>query len=280
MFEKIIISSEPSSEEHDITECLKGLKKLGTEKCLLLYCLDPNEGGAKISSFYQKTLENYSEKQKVILESQGYEVEKSVDFGEADDEVNMLANEDNYSLVVVGGTIQSLIREKFLGGMEYQIIIHSRIPILVVRVSKFNDDEPLIEKCKITDHVLFPTDFSKNSRMAFSLILEMVKSGVKNVSVVHVAERDTEEDSRRDIMEKLQLYEVELAKSGAENVRVSILYGEPSDEIIDYTEESGATLIVMGSQGRGFLQEIFIGSVSHDLVRKSPVSVLLVPAKR
>lgn len=280
MFEKIIISSEPSSEEHDITECLQGLRKLGTEKCLLLYCLDPGEGGARISSFYQKTLENYAEKQKVILESQGYEVEKSVDFGEVDDEVNMLANKYDYSLVVVGGTIQSLIREKFLGGMEYKIVHHSKIPILVVRISKSYDEDLLIEKCQITDHVLFPTDFSKNSRIAFSLILEMVKSGVKNVSVVHVAERDTAEQSRREIMEKLQEYEIELAKAGAKNVDVRILYGEPSDEIIGYTEESGATLVVMGSQGRGFLQEIFIGSVSHDLVRKSPVSVLLVPAKR
>ncbi|WP_422484993.1 universal stress protein [Gudongella sp. DL1XJH-153] len=280
MFEKIIISSEPSSEEHDITECLKGLKKLGTEKCLLLYCLDPSEGGAKISSFYQKTLESYAEKQKVILESQGYEVEKSVDFGEADDEVNMLARDYDYSLVVVGGTIQSIIREKFLGGMEYKIIHHSRIPVLVVRISKAYEDELLTERCQIADHVLFPTDFSNNSKEAFRLILEMVKSGVKKVSLVHVAERNIADESKREIMEKLQGFEMELIKSGAEKVEVKILHGEPSDEIIGYTEESDATLVVMGSQGRGFLQEIFIGSVSHDLVRRSPVSVLLVPAKR
>jgi nucleotide-binding universal stress UspA family protein len=38
--------------------------------------------------------------------------------------------------------------------------------------------------------------------------------------------------------------------------------------------------VVMGSQGRGFLAEVFLGSVSHQVVRRSPVPVLLVPAGR
>ena len=280
MFEKIIISSEPSSETHDISECMKGLRRLGARECLLLYCLDPYEGGAKVSSFYQKTLENYARKQQAILEDQGYTVETRVHIGEPDDEVNRLARDRDYSLVAVGGTVQSLLREKFLGGMEYKIIHHSTIPTLVVRISEFYEAEHLAEKCGITDHILFPTDFSDNSMKAFDLILEMVKAGVKKVTVLHVADTDTRDDSKSEIMEKLQEREVDLIKAGAENVQVKILFGEPSDEIISYTEESKTTLVVMGTQGRGFLQELFIGSVSHDMVRKSPVSVMLVPAER
>ncbi len=280
MFEKIIISSEPSSDKQDITEFIKGLRRLGGKECLLLYCLDPYEGGAKVSSFYQKTLEKYTEKQKNILEGQGFQVETRVHIGEPDDEVNRLAKDKGYSLAAVGGTTQSLLWEKFLGGMEYKIIHHSKIPTLVVRIRDFQDDDQLVQKVDITDHILFPTDFSENSMKAFDLILEMVGSGVENVSVLHVAEKETEEESIRDIMKRLQELEVDLVKAGAKKVDVKILFGEPSDEIISYAEESDPTLVVMGTQGRGFLQEIFIGSVSHDMVRKSPVSVMLVPADR
>ena len=281
MFEKIIISTEPSSEKHDITECLRGLRKLGGEECMLLYCLDPYEGGAKVSSFYQKTLEKYAEKQKNILESQGYEVVTKVEIGEPDDEVNRLARDKDYSLVVIGGTVQSLIREKFLGGTEYKIIRHATIPTLVVRISEFyHEEERLTEKCDITDHIIFPTDFSENSMRAFHVILDMVRSGVENVTVLHVADPDSADDSKEDIMKRLQELEVDLVKAGAKKVDVKILFGDPSEKIIGYTEESEATLVVMGSQGRGFLEEIFIGSVSHDMVRKSPVSVMLVPAER
>jgi len=37
---------------------------------------------------------------------------------------------------------------------------------------------------------------------------------------------------------------------------------------------------VMGSQGRGFIGEVFLGSVSHQVVRRAPVPVLLVPTLR
>ena len=39
-------------------------------------------------------------------------------------------------------------------------------------------------------------------------------------------------------------------------------------------------LVVMGSQGHGFIKELFLGSVSHGVARLSDASVLLVPARR
>lgn len=280
MFEKIIISSEPSSHKNDITECMKGFRKIGAKECLLFYCLDAFEGGAKLSPNYQKKLKDYAERQKTILESQGYTVEINIDIGEVEHKINRLAVIKGYSLVVIGGVVQSKLIEKFLGGMEYKIIRYSKIPTLVVRMLEPNEDESLVEKREITDHILFPTDFSENSIKALKLILEMVRSGVKKVTVLHVAEPYVSDNFKSRTLRKLQEYKEDLIKSGAEKVEARILLGKPSDKIINYTEESDTTLVVMGSQGRGFLQEIFIGSVSHDLVRKSPVSVLLVPADR
>ena len=65
------------------------------------------------------------------------------------------------------------------------------------------------------------------------------------------------------------------------NVRIQVPYGHPVEEILRITEEEqDDTLIVMGSQGRGFLAQVFLGSVSHQVVRRAPVPVLLVPAFR
>jgi len=36
----------------------------------------------------------------------------------------------------------------------------------------------------------------------------------------------------------------------------------------------------MGSQGRGFIKEVFLGSVSNNVARHSAASVLLIPAVR
>ncbi|MBW8382433.1 MAG: universal stress protein, partial [Youngiibacter sp.] len=39
-------------------------------------------------------------------------------------------------------------------------------------------------------------------------------------------------------------------------------------------------LIIMGSQGSGFMSELFLGSVSHNVLRHADCSVLVVPAER
>lgn len=65
------------------------------------------------------------------------------------------------------------------------------------------------------------------------------------------------------------------------DVDVRIPYGHPVEEILRVaSQDEDDTLIVMGSQGRGFLAQVFLGSVSHHVVRIAPVPILLVPAAR
>jgi nucleotide-binding universal stress UspA family protein len=59
-----------------------------------------------------------------------------------------------------------------------------------------------------------------------------------------------------------------------------ITYGSPVTEILKKATDDGVTLIVMGSQGRGYISELFLGSVSHNVARHAGVPVLLVPLPR
>jgi nucleotide-binding universal stress UspA family protein len=71
--------------------------------------------------------------------------------------------------------------------------------------------------------------------------------------------------------------EERLRKKGASAVDVKIRYGNPTVEILHAVRETNPALIVMGSQGRGFVSELFLGSVSHNVVRQSKTPILLVP---
>jgi len=44
--------------------------------------------------------------------------------------------------------------------------------------------------------------------------------------------------------------------------------------------EQEVSLVVMGTQGRGFIEELYLGSVSHNIGRLAESSVLLVPIQR
>ena len=61
-------------------------------------------------------------------------------------------------------------------------------------------------------------------------------------------------------------------------MRIEVPYGHPVEEIVARADRKGATLIVVGSQGRGALASMVLGSVSLQVTRLTNVPVLLVPA--
>jgi nucleotide-binding universal stress UspA family protein len=53
------------------------------------------------------------------------------------------------------------------------------------------------------------------------------------------------------------------------------LSGKESDEIIKYIKEGAVELMVMGAYGHNRLRELFLGSTTSHVIRKSPIPVLL-----
>lgn len=56
----------------------------------------------------------------------------------------------------------------------------------------------------------------------------------------------------------------------------ALVYGKPSEEIIDYVDEEGINAIVMGTHGRSGAERLLIGSVAEKVVRQSPVPVMTI----
>jgi nucleotide-binding universal stress UspA family protein len=52
--------------------------------------------------------------------------------------------------------------------------------------------------------------------------------------------------------------------------------GRPHEEIVDYVEETGVDVVVMGTHGRSGVKRVLLGSVTERVVRLAPVPVLTV----
>lgn len=57
---------------------------------------------------------------------------------------------------------------------------------------------------------------------------------------------------------------------------IEVAFGETVDAILAAAEDLDADMIVVGSRDKGFLDRLFSGSVSEQLVRKAPRPVLVV----
>lgn len=141
------------------------------------------------------------------------------------------------------------------------------------------------------DKILYPTDFSEVAIKALDYIKRIKASGVEEVIVLHVidergsdavqrflGEREfnaLQQNKQEETKKMLKVVEKELTESGLK-VKLLVKTGMPVQEILKVEEEENVSTIVIGSHGWSNLQEIFLGSVSEKVIRRSKRPVLVV----
>lgn len=293
MFEKILIATDLSAASDSIVNCAEGFKKIGAEKIYLCHAL----GLKHIEDLkYQMIpmVEPKLKKQKDILEKNDLKTEIIIAPGIPPIEINRIAEEKEISLIVIGSHGESLVSHLFFrfGRMTWEILHSHRHPLLLVRTKILeNKKHEICVEASCFDfrkRVLFPTDFSDTSYRAFNYLEEIVKRGCKKATLIHIQEKASIEkhlehkldEFNRIDTERLDMLKKRLIERGAEDVDVKISYGNPTTEILKEVNRDDYSLIVMGSQGRGLAKEVFLGSVSCNLARNAPLSLLLIPALR
>lgn len=287
MIDKFIITTDLSPASFAIMNCMGSLKDYGASQCLLLQCLSRQEMASIALSYTTAPVERLLKDQKRVLEKQGFSVTTRIVSSNAKQEVNRIAGKEDYALIVVGHS-HSKVRDTFLGSIAYNVIYCARKPALIVPVQKKGENYECIRPLGFKEQILFPTDFSENADLAFSYVEDFVLQGAKHVTMVHVQDKERiepylrgrlEEFNRIDLA-RLESMKEALLKRGTPRIDIELAYGSPYSEIMKIIREREISLVVMGSQGRGFVQELFLGSVSHNVARNSDAPVMLIPAKR
>jgi len=137
-------------------------------------------------------------------------------------------------------------------------------------------------------HILVPYDGSKPSIQALDRAIWLASlSPSTQLTVAHViymqplVVADMTFFPNEEFQNHMQdhanalIEDVETRLSALENSKVVVLSGSPASRIIEYAEAENCDLIVMGSRGLGTIQELMLGSVSHNVVQHSKVPVLI-----
>ena len=69
---------------------------------------------------------------------------------------------------------------------------------------------------------------------------------------------------------------LKLAKSVGVEIEITMLKGNPSQEIIKYVKEHKIDQLVIGSRGLNTFQEMVLGSVSHKVMKHATCPVTIV----
>lgn len=150
-------------------------------------------------------------------------------------------------------------------------------------------------KEEVLKNILFPTDFSENSRNAINYALNFFKEEKCTFYLLHVVRistvatpetsnihtyRAVEADFLIPAKEKLDKLIKEfktLSKTRKHKFIALIEYDFLIDAIRKQIEEKDIELIVMGTKGASGLKEVIIGSNTGDVITKVNCSALVIP---
>jgi nucleotide-binding universal stress UspA family protein len=147
--------------------------------------------------------------------------------------------------------------------------------------------------------ILFATDLSKNSAFAFYYAVHMAKRDDAKIVILHAVEplpsmlisvkdfehqvaKDRWEDTVIKFKERIQDISVKVdARMGFSSVdlisNILARLGQPVEEILKVADEEDCDVIVLGTHGKGFLKQAFLGSVSSSVLLRTRKPVFVIP---
>lgn len=152
--------------------------------------------------------------------------------------------------------------------------------------------------------ILFATDLSPNSDLAYRYAVMLADLSGAAITVLHVladlppnaellltailgygSRDELKKKSKQELIESIKAYLRDYCSGVIDQIpacpvmvdSVIVEEGQPVDTILHHIGQSKCDLVVMGSRGHGFIQEALIGSTSRKVVKRSPKPVLVVP---
>ncbi|WP_312823904.1 universal stress protein [Epilithonimonas sp.] len=139
--------------------------------------------------------------------------------------------------------------------------------------------------------IILPVDFSDSSDKLVDYAVSFAKDVNAEITLIHVAATDigfvigdmgfqyfpeVEENEIKFELKALNKLEEKVISQGVNCTHI-LKQGIAGDTILEYSDEKNADYIVIGSHGRSGVYDVFIGSLTKEITRKSKIPVLVVP---
>jgi nucleotide-binding universal stress UspA family protein len=286
IFDRVVITTDLSPAWDQIVGCGGELRRLGCSRLILTYVITPNFFGGPGESLPAPAASCLAA-QRRVLEEKGLEVIIETPIGLPGRSLNGVAQKYGASLIIIGSHGKSRWREGVLGTFSGAVLHNVQFPLLVLPVQVADGQEPGCRwHCtELLSHLLFPTDFSRTAAEAMCYLELLAPRGVTRVTLLHAlmkipgkaGEPQGDAEAQAVARNFLELLQGRLEAAGVPQVETRVAVGHPVAVILEALKTMDISLMVLGTQGKGYIEEISLGSVAHNISRFAPCPILLIP---
>ena len=292
MFRNLLIAMDLSPASIELLRCVGPLRRVGAETATLLHVMNVRDAGGLYFSLKNLVEPLLREKEKELGEM-GFRTRLEIPMGDPAIEINRVAVETDISLIVAGTHGESLAKDILLGSVVHRLLQLAEKPVLLIpRTILEGAGGPETRDALSGDlfrHPLFATDFSEPAGKA-SACLEYIaeQTHPPEATLYHVQDENRinpylayrlDEFNRID-QGRLAALGDRLKARGAGNVHKEVEFGRPGPLIVDKIRKGDYSMLVIASQGRGYMAEAFLGRVANHVVHRATIPILVVPGIR
>ena len=139
--------------------------------------------------------------------------------------------------------------------------------------------------------IILPVDFSESSNKLVDYAILFAKDINAEIYLIHVAATDigfvigdmgfqyfpeVEENEIKYELKELNKLQERVVSQGIPCNHI-LKQGVAGDTILEFAESQNGDYIVVGSHGRSGVYDVFIGSLTKEITKKSKIPVLVVP---
>jgi nucleotide-binding universal stress UspA family protein len=152
--------------------------------------------------------------------------------------------------------------------------------------------------------ILYATDLSKNSAYALGYAVNSAKRNDAEMIILHVMEvisantyifmpghtgqefimgkkQERVDHAKERLKERLNIYYDKVRAEDPEfaetKVSIEICIGYPAEEILKTADKLDCDVIFMGTHGKGFVTQTFLGSIAKKVLRRSRKPIFIIP---
>lgn len=140
-------------------------------------------------------------------------------------------------------------------------------------------------------NIVLPVDFGESTDRLISEAIKFAKQVQGKIMLIHVAPADigfaigdmgfqyfpeVEENEVKEELLRLNSTEQRIIAQGVDCEHL-LKQGVAGDIILDFVAEKNADFLVMGSHGRSGMYDVFVGSLTKELTRRSTIPVVVIP---
>ena len=291
--ERILFPTKFRELSFNSLESLLVLKDAGLKEIILCHVISREDVGfVPFGGYLKEEEERLREEARIRFEDwqkslseKGIGSKIVIKVGEPVPQILHVADDEKADMIVVGKKKKS-IELPFAGSNTLEIITRSKVPTLVGKymVSYEIDGE---HHERVNEHIferpMLVMDWSEPSQRALNF-LKSIHGVIEEALIFHdidvelVYKKHAEDLAQLKKMstEKLGAFCAEFEKEGTA-CETHLGAGKILDEILRISRDRQASMIILGTSGKGWLSEFIHGSTSHEVVKASELPSLLVP---